>query len=34
MDKLDADLEDYHISGHKFEIYGTCPSCEPKEVHS
>ncbi|MBS2969713.1 transcriptional repressor [Metabacillus sp. KIGAM252] len=27
MDKLKDDLEGYDVSGHKFEIYGTCPDC-------
>ncbi|MDR1568084.1 MAG: transcriptional repressor [Streptococcaceae bacterium] len=24
---MTADLDDYHIEGHKFEIYGMCPQC-------
>ncbi|WP_026692880.1 Fur family transcriptional regulator [Peribacillus kribbensis] len=27
MNELQADLKDYDISGHKFEIYGKCPDC-------
>ncbi|MFY4776377.1 Fur family transcriptional regulator [Metabacillus sp. RGM 3146] len=27
MEKLHDDLQGYDVSGHKFEIYGTCPEC-------
>ncbi|MFC0270023.1 Fur family transcriptional regulator [Metabacillus herbersteinensis] len=27
MEKLPDNLSGYEVSGHKFEIYGTCPSC-------
>lgn len=27
MTDLNDDLEEYDISGHKFEIYGRCPEC-------
>ncbi|MFJ8067747.1 Fur family transcriptional regulator [Peribacillus sp. NPDC096447] len=27
MQELQESLKDYDVSGHKFEIYGRCPSC-------
>lgn len=27
MQELQESLEDYDVSGHKFEIYGRCPAC-------
>jgi Fur family transcriptional regulator, zinc uptake regulator len=27
MEKLQEDLKEYDITGHKFEIYGVCPTC-------
>ncbi|MRX71280.1 transcriptional repressor [Bacillus lacus] len=27
MDRLRDSLQGYDVSGHKFEIYGTCPQC-------
>lgn len=27
MDQISVNLSDYLIEGHKFEIYGKCPSC-------
>lgn len=27
MPLLEEDLDGYDVSGHKFEIYGTCPAC-------
>ncbi|WP_368652553.1 Fur family transcriptional regulator [Ornithinibacillus sp. 4-3] len=28
MDKVESMLTDYEIEGHKFEIYGLCPTCQ------
>ncbi|KIL44421.1 Fur family transcriptional regulator [Jeotgalibacillus soli] len=30
MSELNENLKGYDVSGHKFEIYGTCPSCQPQ----
>ncbi|USK58821.1 Fur family transcriptional regulator [Peribacillus asahii] len=27
MESLEDNLQDYDVSGHKFEIYGRCPDC-------
>ncbi|WP_077624911.1 Fur family transcriptional regulator [Sediminibacillus massiliensis] len=28
MDKLESELKNFAIEGHKFEIYGRCPQCQ------
>ncbi|MGN1401665.1 MAG: Fur family transcriptional regulator [Bacillus sp. (in: firmicutes)] len=32
MKDVSEDLRDYGISGHKFEIYGKCPSCQERAI--
>lgn len=27
MDRIEENLNDYEITGHKYEIYGNCPNC-------